>query len=46
MLGCRAKPESPDGKSIEPNLSFKLQSMSIGYLVNEETPMIWAGALW
>lgn len=45
MLGCRAKPESPDGKSIEPNLSFKLQSMSIGYLVNEETPMIWRGPM-
>ena len=45
MLGCHAKPESPDGKSIEPNVSFKLQSMSIGYLVNEETPMIWRGPM-
>lgn len=45
MLGCRAKPESPDGKSIEPNVSYQLQSMSIGYLVNEETPMIWRGPM-
>ena len=45
MLGCHAKPESPDGKSIEPNISYQLQSMSIGYLVNEETPMIWRGPM-
>ena len=45
MLGCRAKPESRDGKSMEPNLSYHLQSMSIGYLVNEETPMIWRGPM-
>ena len=45
MLGCRAKPDSHDGKSIEPNVSYHLQSMSIGYLVNEETPMIWRGPM-
>ena len=45
MLGCRAKPDSHDGKSIEPNISYQLQSMSIGYLVNEETPMIWRGPM-
>jgi ATP-binding protein involved in chromosome partitioning len=45
MLGCQAKPDSPDGKSIEPNISYGIQSMSIGYLVNEETPMIWRGPM-
>jgi ATP-binding protein involved in chromosome partitioning len=45
MLGCHAKPDSPDGKSIEPNISYGIQSMSIGYLVNEETPMIWRGPM-
>lgn len=45
MLGCGGKPESPDGKSIEPNLSYGMQSMSIGYLVDEETPMIWRGPM-
>ncbi|MGI9229201.1 MAG: iron-sulfur cluster carrier protein ApbC [Gammaproteobacteria bacterium] len=44
MLGCQAKPDT-DGKSLEPNVSYKLQSMSIGYLVNEETPMIWRGPM-
>jgi len=45
MLGCHAKPESPDGKSLQPNISYNLQSMSIGYLVDEETPMIWRGPM-
>lgn len=45
MLGCQAKPDSPDGKSIEPNMSYRLQTMSIGYMVNEETPMIWRGPM-
>ena len=45
MLGCRAKPDSHDGKTIEPNISYHLQSMSIGYMVNEETPMIWRGPM-
>lgn len=45
MLGCHAKPESHDGKTLEPNISYHLQSMSIGYLINEETPMIWRGPM-
>lgn len=45
MLGCHAKPDSPDGKSIEPNVSYGIQSMSIGYLINDETPMIWRGPM-
>ena len=45
MLGCGGQPESPDGKSIEPNVSYNIQSMSIGYLIDEETPMIWRGPM-
>ena len=45
MLGSHAKPDSPDGKSIEPNISYGIQSMSIGYLINDETPMIWRGPM-
>jgi ATP-binding protein involved in chromosome partitioning len=45
MLGCHAKPDSPDGKTIEPNISYGIQSMSIGYLINDETPMIWRGPM-
>jgi len=45
MLGTRAKPESADGRSMEPVVSYHLQTMSIGYLVDEETPMIWRGPM-
>ncbi|MHB8416330.1 MAG: iron-sulfur cluster carrier protein ApbC [Acidiferrobacteraceae bacterium] len=45
MLGTRAKPESKDGKTMEPVVSYHLQSMSIGYLIDEETPMIWRGPM-
>ncbi|MCW9023833.1 MAG: iron-sulfur cluster carrier protein ApbC [Gammaproteobacteria bacterium] len=45
MLGVSAKPESADGKSLEPMNSYHIQSMSIGYLIDEETPMIWRGPM-
>jgi len=45
MLGKNQKPESDDGKSIKPIESYGLQSMSIGYMVDEEEPMIWRGPM-
>ena len=45
MLGCHSKPDTKDGKTVEPNVSFRLQSMSIGYLIEEDTPMIWRGPM-
>ena len=45
MLGCHNKPDTKDGKQIEPNISYGLQSMSIGYLIEEDTPMIWRGPM-
>ena len=45
MLGASGQPDSPDGKSLEPMISHGLQSMSIGYLIDEETPMIWRGPM-
>ena len=45
MLGSTSRPESSDGKSMEPVVSLGLQSMSIGYLVEEDTPMIWRGPM-
>lgn len=45
MLGCRGKPDSPDGKRVQPMQSYQLQSMSIGYLIEEDTPMIWRGPM-
>ena len=45
MLGADARPESVDGKSMEPVMAHGIQSMSIGYLIDEETPMIWRGPM-
>jgi len=45
MLGVSGKPESADGRSLEPMNSYNLQSMSIGYLIDEDTPMIWRGPM-
>jgi len=45
MLGVSGKPESLDGKTLEPMNSYHLQAMSIGFLVDEETPMIWRGPM-
>ncbi len=45
MLGINQKPETKDGKSLEPLLSHGLQAMSMGFLIDEETPMIWRGPM-
>jgi len=45
MLGKNQRPESADGKSIEPIESFGVQSMSMGFLIEEEEPMIWRGPM-
>ncbi len=46
MLGVSdSRPESSDGTTMEPVMSLGLQSMSIGYLIDEETPMIWRGPM-
>jgi ATP-binding protein involved in chromosome partitioning len=45
MLGASGKPESKDGQTLEPLVSYHIQSMSIGYLIEEETPMIWRGPM-
>jgi len=45
MLGLQGRPDSPDGKTIEPKRNHGLQAMSIGLLVGEDTPMIWRGPM-
>src|SRR3569623_797474 len=45
MLGAQQRPESKDGKSMEPVVAHGIQSMSIGYLIDEESPMIWRGPM-
>ncbi|MCU0970249.1 MAG: Mrp/NBP35 family ATP-binding protein, partial [Gammaproteobacteria bacterium] len=45
MLGVTGKPESNDGRTLEPMQAWHLQAMSIGFLIDEETPMIWRGPM-
>jgi ATP-binding protein involved in chromosome partitioning len=45
MLGVGGRPESKDGKSLEPMNSYHVQVMSIGFLIEEDTPMIWRGPM-
>lgn len=45
MLGLSGRPESPDDKSIEPMRAFGVEAMSIGLLVDTDTPMIWRGPM-
>ena len=45
MLASHGRPESRDGKSMEPKMSYELQTISIGNLIEEDTPMIWRGPM-
>jgi ATP-binding protein involved in chromosome partitioning len=45
MLGVSGKPDSSDGQHIEPKLAHGIQAMSIGFLIEEDTPMIWRGPM-
>ena len=45
MLGLKGQPDSQDGKSLEPMENYNIQAMSIGFLIDEVTPMIWRGPM-
>lgn len=45
MLGIAQKPNSTDGKSMDPLIAHGIQAMSIGFLVDQETPMVWRGPM-
>ena len=45
MLGLSGRPDSPDNKSIEPMRAFGVEAISIGLLVDQDTPMIWRGPM-
>lgn len=45
MLGITGRPESPDGKSLAPMTAYGIQAMSIGFLIDVETPMVWRGPM-
>ena len=45
MLGIDDRPQSADGKIMEPLSHHGIKAMSIGFLVDEKTPMIWRGPM-
>ncbi len=45
MLGITGRPESKDGKSIEPMEGHGLQAISIGFMIDVDTPMVWRGPM-
>src|SRR6185295_5388812 len=45
MLGINGKPESADGKTMEPLTNHGVQAMSIGFLIDTDQPMVWRGPM-
>jgi len=46
MLGLSGKrPSTPDGKSINPLVGYGVECMSIGFMIEEEQPMVWRGPM-
>jgi ATP-binding protein involved in chromosome partitioning len=45
MLGISGRPESTDGKTIEPMEGHGVQAMSIGFMIDLDTPMVWRGPM-
>jgi len=45
LLKIRGKPQTVDGKILKPMENYGLKVMSMGFLVDEETPMIWRGPM-
>jgi len=45
MLGIAGRPESKDGKTLEPLEAYGVQAMSIGFLIDQDTPMVWRGPM-
>ena len=45
MMGISGRPESEDGKRIEPMENYGVQVMSIGFLIEPDQAMIWRGPM-
>ncbi|BBP46072.1 iron-sulfur cluster carrier protein [Thiosulfatimonas sediminis] len=45
MLNIKDKPQTKDGKSMQPLYAYGLQVMSIGALIEDDSPMIWRGPI-
>jgi ATP-binding protein involved in chromosome partitioning len=45
MLGIAGRPESRDGKTLEPMEGHGIQASSIGFMIDMDTPMVWRGPM-
>ena len=45
MLGITGSPHSDDGKILEPMVGHGIEAMSIGFLIDSDTPMVWRGPM-
>jgi len=45
MMGISGRPESTDGSTLDPMENHGIKVMSIGFLIEEDTPMIWRGPM-
>lgn len=45
MLGLDARPESTDGKTMQPLIAHGMQVNSIGFLIERDNPMVWRGPM-
>jgi len=45
MMGISGRPESADGKTMEPMFNHGVHVMSIGFMVDADNPMIWRGPM-
>src|SRR6476646_1664454 len=45
MLGITGRPASRDGKTMEPMEGHGIQAMSVGFLIESDTPMVWRGPM-
>ncbi|MDH4190376.1 MAG: iron-sulfur cluster carrier protein ApbC [Betaproteobacteria bacterium] len=45
MLGIAGRPQSKDGKTLEPMEGHGIQAISIGFMIDVDTPMVWRGPM-
>lgn len=45
MMGISGRPETTDGKTMEPMENYGLQVSSIGFMINQDEPMVWRGPI-
>jgi len=45
MMGIQGRPETLDGKTLEPMVGHGIQTSSIGFMIDTDTPMVWRGPM-